>query len=219
MAHDYSNITGEQIVSGVRKYNQRIRILCILGIIVCCFGLIAAFKFLIPSGHYVYTGFAVVLIVICFYALFDGISKAGKTIAAGENAAIFRKFGTPETLAARIAAESGEPLLDSKGSLICDSFIMKHGNFESYIPYDKALLIYRREHSTNGIKDSVSLVVHDAYGDSVQYPFKMGRRGQEQMQEIMMHISQKNEKCAVGYSPQNLNYAKQMATPLDKESE
>lgn len=214
MAHNYSNLTGEQVVAAVRKYNQRNRILCVLGMIAACAALIAIFIFLVPSGHYVYTIFGVLFVIMVFYVLFDQISKAGKTIAAGENAAVFRKFGTPETIAARIAAESGEPLLDSRGSLVCNSFIMKHGNFESYIPFEKALLIYRREHSTNGIKDSVSLVVHDAYGESVQYPFKMGKKAQEQMQEIMRHISNQNEKCAVGYSPQNLNYAKTQAQPL-----
>ena len=213
---NYSELTGDQVVAGVRRYNQRNRLLCILGILVCCAFLVAIIKFMFPGGHYVYGILGVILILLCFYGLFEGISRTTKTIAAGENAAIFRKYGTPETIAARIALESAEPLLDSKGSLVCDSFIMKHGNFESFIPFEKALLIYRREHRTNGIKDSVSLVVHDAFGDSVQYPFKMGRRGQEQMQEIMMHISQKNENCAVGYSPQNLNYAKQNATPLDK---
>ena len=217
MAHHYENLTGEQIVTAVRKRNQRNRILCILGIALACVILVAALKFLVPSGHYIYAILAVLLIVMCFYLAFEGISKASRTIAAGENADLFRKYGTPESIAARIAAESGEPLLDSKGSLICDSFIMQHGNFESYIPFEKALLVYRREHSTNGIKDSVSLVVHDAFGDSIQYPFKMGRRAEEQMREIMEHISQKNEECAVGYSPQNLNYAKQRATPLDGE--
>lgn len=209
MAHNYSSLSGEKIIGSIRKQNKHKLVMYILAIPLLCVFLVAAVIGVLKERDQVFIMiFGVVIIVVLMYAAFNAIGKTRQKLADTEHAALFRKFGSPDSIAARIAEESATPLLDSRGTLVCASFIMKHGSFESYIPFDQALLVYRQEHSTNGIKDSVFLVVHDAYGDSVQYQFRMGKKGTEQMQEIMRHISQQNDQCAVGYSQQNLSYAR-----------
>lgn len=215
MAHNYSALSGEQIVSSIRKKSRHAFVMYVLAIPVLCLFLVAAVIGVLKERDQVLIFlFGIVIIVVFMYAAFSAIGKARKKLADAENCALFRKFGSPDRIAARIAEESAAPLLDSRGTIVCRSFIMKHGDFESYIPFDQTLLVYRQEHSTNGIKDAVFLVLHDAYCNSVSYQFKMGKKGKEQMQEIMKHISQQNAQCAFGYSQQNLSYARQNSVPV-----
>lgn len=218
MAHNYSALTGDKIVQSIRKQNRHKLVMYILAIPFLCLFLVGMLTYMIQEhDEYVIGVIAIVVLSLLLYADVSSIGKTRKALAEAENCALFRKFGSAERIAAKIAEESAAPLLDSRGTIICESFIMKHGNFESYIPFDHALLVYRQEHSTNGIKDAVFLVVHDVYGDSVQYQFKMGKKGKELMQEMMAHISQKNEHCAVGYSQQNLSYARTNTRPVPTE--
>ena len=106
------------------------------------------------------------------------------------------------------SAGAEDLLLDSNKALIAKNFIMKHNDFESYIPFTHVLLCYRKESSTNGIPTAVYFVVHDIYGDSFEYPFKMGKKHREEMVDIMKHISTLSPQAAFGYSQQNLQYAK-----------
>lgn len=215
MAHNYSTLTGDKIVKSIRKQNRHMLVTYILAVPFLCLFLVGTLMYIIQKrDEYVIGVIAIVVLSLLLYADFSSIGKTRKVLAEAEHCALFRKFGSPEQIAAKIAEESTAPLLDSRGTMICKSFIMKHGNFESYIPFEQALLVYRQEHSTNGIKDAVFLVVQDVYGDSVQYQFKMGKKGKEMMQEMMAHISQQNEQCVFGYSQQNLSYARANMRPV-----
>ena len=217
MKKNYASLTGEDVVRCVRKKNQQKRLLCMLGILLAAAGIVGVFLWILRMHEFFYG--ILLLLLLCFvvYALFTGISNAGKVLKNVERSRLFRKFGTPEAIAARVAAECGEPLLDSKGTLICNSFIMKHGDFESFIPFEKALHVYRREHRTNGIQDGVYLVVCDVYGDKQDYSFKFGKKGKLQMQEIIEHILQQAPDCAAGYSKEAIAYAKQKVQKLPEE--
>lgn len=218
MAHSYSSLTGDKIISSIRKQNRHKLMMYILAIPFLCLFLVGMLMYMIQEhDEYVIGVIAVVVLSLLLYAAFSSIGKTRRVLAETEHCALFRKFGSAERIAAKITEESAAPLLDSRGTIICESFIMKHGNFETYIPFDHALLVYRQEHSTNGIKDAVFLVVRDVYGDSVQYQFKMGKKGKELMQEMMAHISRKNEQCAIGYSQQNLSYASTNTKPIPTE--
>lgn len=206
MAHDYSALTGEMLVENVQKSYKRKKILCIVGIPVCCIVLLYSLLQL-KSGS---DGFMCILFaaisVILIYVCLKGIADAKKLIADPMGSMLFKKFGSPESIAQRIAAESGSPLLDAKGALICDSFIMKHGDFESFVPLEEALWVYREEHRTNGIPDGVYLIIYDSYGCKNSYPFKFGKTGKDMMTDIMKHISEKAPKCAFGYSKEAEQY-------------
>lgn len=218
MKKDYSNLTGDEVVRSVRKKNQQKRLLCVLAVLLAAAGMVGIFIWIIRMHEFVY-GILLLLLCVCvIVASFTGIANAGKVLANVEGCRLFRKYGTPETIAARVAAESSNPMLDCKGTLICNSFIMKHGDFESFIPFDKALHIYRREHRTNGIQDGVYLVVSDLYGDKQEYSFKFGRKGKTMMAEIMDHIMQQAPQCAAGYSREAIDYAKQHVQKLPDES-
>lgn len=217
MKKDLSSLTGADILSAVRKRHRRIRVWCIVGIIAACAAIVAG-VIMMRKGEDMFFGILMLLFgAIGIYVAFTEFSKSGKAMKDAENCRVFRKFGSPESIAAKIAEECSTPVLDAKGVLVCDSFIVQRNNFETYVPFSEALLIYRVEHRTNGIKDGVSLAIHDSYGDKQQFPFQLGKRGQEQMQELMQRISEKNERCAFGYSQQNLAYARQNAQTLSED--
>ena len=208
MKQNCADLTGDAVVRGVRKKNNQKRLLCLLGVLAAAAALTGAFIWIIKMHEFFYGGILAILCAFGAYMAFTGVSKANKVLADVENCRLFRKFGTPESIASRIASECGEPLLDSKGTLICNSFIMKHGDFESFIPFEQTLHLFRREHRTNGIQDGVYLVMTDAYGDQQQFPFKIGKKGKAQMEEIVDHIIQQAPNCAVGYTKEALAYVK-----------
>lgn len=206
MAHNYTSLTGDALAAGIRKQNKQVRLLCIFGITAAAGGIIGAILWIKNSREYFYGILLFVLMIVLAYGCMSGISKVNKTIADPLGCPVFRKFGSPDSIAQRIAQECSSPLLNAKGALICDSFIMKHGDFESYVPLEEALWCYREEHRTNGIPDGVYLIIFDSYGEKHQYPFKFGKSGKELMTDIMKHISEKAPECAFGYTPQARQY-------------
>ena len=91
---------------------------------------------------------------------------------------------------------------------------MKHGDFESFKPFGDIVLIYKKEHSTNGIKDSVFLVAYDRFGDSVDYPFKLGKKHAGEMDAVANLIAQHAPECRFGYTQDNLRYVKEHAQQI-----
>ena len=177
MKRNYTDLTGADLIRCIRQYNQRKRLLLVLLILCTAAGLTGVFIWILRMHEFFYGGVLAFICLCVFYAAITVIAKVNRLLADTERCPLFRKFGTPEAIAARIASECSEPLLDSKGTLICNSFIMKHGNFESFIPFEQALHVYRREHRTNGIQDGVYLVVTDAFGDKQEYSFRFGKKG------------------------------------------
>ena len=217
MKRQYTELTGSEIVRGIRSTNQRKRLLAFAGLLLCIAGMFGAFVWIIRMHEYFYGGILVLMCAAIIWALMNRVTKINKVLANVENCPLFRKYGTPESIASRISAECSEPLYDGKGTLICDSFIMKRGDFETYIPFEHALHVFRREHRTNGIQDGVYLCVTDVYGEKQQYSFKMGRKGKAQMQEIVDHIMQQAPDCAAGYSREALTYVKQNTKEIPDE--
>ncbi len=215
MARDYSALTGADLLEGIRK-THRIRtaldvlaILAVAGFLIGCVFLIKLN--LHNTTDIIFGVIGIALCVLVLWVIFGKISEHVRTAAAPEKSRLFRKYGTPDEIAARIAAEYSEPLFAEKSTLICRSFILNQNDFESFIPLDRTLLVYRKESSTNGIKHNVYLVVHDAFGDSFEYPFKLGKKHKQVMTEAMQEISRQSPQCAVGYSPANLSYVKKNA--------
>ena len=220
MARDYNALTGETVLSGIRK-THRFRIAADVFAILFAAGFIIGCVIMLMNNHgdvfrIVMGVIGIALCILVVWVIFGQIGKHIETIAAPEKCRLFRKYGSPESIAARIAAESSEPVIAEKKTLLCRSFILIRDDFESFIPLDKMLHIYRKESSTNGIKHSVYLVGQDIYGDKFEYPFKLGKTHKQIMVNAMEEISRQSPQCAVGYSPQNLAYAKQNIKPLDE---
>lgn len=215
MAKNYVGLTGNDIVKAVRRHN--LWMLLSRGFLILFIAVIltVGMRYLWKSGHYIYLVLAILVALLLFYMCIEAVGKAAATLKNVSRARVFRKYGSPDSIAMRIS--EGEPLLESNKTLLTDSFIMKHGDFESFIPFEDILLIYRKTHATNGVQDGVYLVVHDAYGDSFDYPFKLGKKHESEMENAFAVIMQRADRARVGYLKENLEYAKQNAAEPERE--
>ncbi|MBR6420962.1 MAG: hypothetical protein IKS42_11560 [Oscillospiraceae bacterium] len=209
---NYRAITGEQILKKIRGKNI---IYVVLGGIAC----LAGIGLLILAGTMLHNdddtfaaaGFVGLAFIVC--GLF-GVIKGAKVLKNVENLRIFRKFGSPDELAARISEGCAASFYETSKTLVTESFIMKQGDFESYKPFEDIILIYKKEHRVNGIKDSESLVAYDKFGDSAEYPFKLGRKYAGKMEETANLIAKRAPECLIGYTDDNLSYVKTHAQQL-----
>ena len=214
MAIQYADLTGAQIVGKVRKRNRGIIVKSALLIVLLLAFLVGVIWMIRESGRYLLGIFGIFIIAVLMYVLLQSIGNASNVLKDVEAAPVFRKFGAPETIAARIANGSGNPLLATRRTLIGDGFIMKQGDCESYSPFESVRLMYRKEHRTNGIKDSIFLVVYDEYGNSVEYPFQLGRKHADEMRTAVDEIVRQSTDCRVGYTRENIEWIRSVAKKL-----
>ena len=215
---DYRTLDGKKLTAQVRRKN-RSRVSWNIFYIFCLIAVMAAILIYNVLENHEYLMTIVVLLLCSFgiWALVSSIIKAVGVLRDVPNSRVFRKYGTPDEIAARIAEESGEPILRCRQTLLTRSFIMRTDEPQSYIPLEKAALIYRKEHRTNGIKDSVSLVVHDWYGDQFEYPFKLGKKHAAEMDLAANTIINAASACRVGYTPENLSYIRTNTQPVPEK--
>ena len=214
MAINYTGLTGEQIVGKVRRRNRNTVWKCALGIMLVAAFLVGVIWLIRAEKRYLIGIFGILICLLVIYFLLQSIGKATDVLKDVPSAPVFRKFGSPETIAARVANGADSPLIPSRKTLIGDSFIMKHGDFETYIPFESVRLMYRKEHSTNGVKDSIFLVVYDEYGDSVDYPFQLGKKHADEMRIAAETIAAQAPDCRFGYTKENLDWIKSVAKKL-----
>lgn len=213
MGINYTTISGADIVKAIRKKNTSRLVWSVIG---CIATLLVLFfgGYELRNGGIFYGIMALIMAVIFYVALGSTIAKAAKTLGDVENCRVFRKYGSPDEIAERISEGAVNPVFDSKQALVAEDFIMKHGDFETYIPHKDVLLLYRKEHRTNGVLDSIALVVHDRYGDSFDYPFKLGKKHAGDMQIAADQIGRNAPDARFGYTQDNLQYVKQNAQKI-----
>ena len=203
---DYSIVTGAQIVSSIRRHNIWIAVsrgfLILFVAALLVFGLWYGWKerswFMLIIG--------VLICAFVFYLLIESFGSAVRTLSDIRRARVFLKYGGPDALAMRIS--EGVPQMQIGSTFVTDTYIMQTGNFETFVAFEEILLLYRHEHSTNGVKDGIALMVHDAFGDKFKYPFKLGKRHADEMQDAVQIIMQRADRAALGYTNANLEYAK-----------
>ncbi len=215
MAKNYSALTGSDIVRAVRKKHIKYLIYSIFGIIAGFALLIAVSIYLHRSSEsvvYMILGVLMSACIIGFSCYMLG--KSFLTLRDILHIPLFRKYGSADSIAMQISEHFPAAILESNKVLITDSFIMKHGDYETYIPYEDVLLLYRKEHRTNGVLDSIFLVVYDAYGDNVEYPFKLGKKHADDMDAAAKAIASRAPNCRFGYTKENLAYVQSNKKPL-----
>ncbi|MCQ2417891.1 MAG: hypothetical protein MJ071_08810 [Oscillospiraceae bacterium] len=215
MAKTYDALSGEQIKQKIKKKHV-FRCICgTLGLIAVPLVMYAVIRFGIMQEHEYFTSIIILAVLLVgFSVLGKTLQKSRQTIADIDNIRLFRKYGSAETIAARIAQGCESPLMNTGRSFVGSTFIMQHDNFESYIPFEEILLLYRKVHRTNGVTDGVYLEVHDTYGDHFQYPFRIGKKHEAEMEKVVNKILEQAPNCRVGYTKENLEYAKAAAKEL-----
>ncbi|HBI84877.1 MAG TPA: hypothetical protein DDX71_01110 [Ruminococcus sp.] len=215
MARNYAALTGKKIVKRVRSKHLQTTVVCVLGLGFCILIVCGMIRLVRENHEYITPVFGMVLAALGgWYAVYQFIRQM-KVLRDVPNARVFRKYGTPDEIARTISEESGSSLLESGQTLLTPSFIMKHGDYESFMPSKDIVLMYRKEHRTNGVLDSVFLVCHDQYGDKFDYPFKLGKKHAGKMDFAVGEIVKHCPECRFGYTQENIRFVSQNAKPLN----
>ena len=217
MARNYTALSGAAMVRKIRGQSIRRIVFCLICLAMEIAFLAALLIMMQREREYLTGIFGLLILAFVGYETVKALSKAWRICADAAHARVFRKYGSPDVLAAKISEGSTAVRLESRQTLLTDAFIMKHGDFQTYVPYENVLLLYRKEHRTNGILDSIFLVIHDTYGDKFEYPFKLGKKHAGDMSAAAQEIERHAPDCRFGYTKENLMYAEQHAKKLPEE--
>lgn len=204
---DLQIITADDILTQIRKKKKRTIALLILLILIGVGALVYS-VIAIRVNHDYGSGAvgAIICVVLCAIGIVM-IKKNAECLKDLRHCRVFKKYGTPEEIASRISASAGNRLMDSKRLVLTDDFIMKTNDFETFVPLEAVLLAYKYEHSTNGVKDSVAISIHDEYGDKFEYPISIrNSKNSEELNTICNAIAQRSERVKFGYNGENLKY-------------
>lgn len=216
---DLENLTGETLVQHIRKTNRNKA--AAMGFADAAFAAAAVLITAVRMDGDMDTGtYVVALIILGGLMVYMTVCcwRFARVARDPERAKLFRKYGTPDDIAAQIAAGMGRCIVNTRKAYVTDTFIMHKSNIESFIPYSHAVLAYKKEHSTNGIKDGVFLTVHDVYGDSFDYPFPLSKKKAEEMDRTAAAIAAGAPMCRFGYTGENLSYAKSVKREIPERN-
>ncbi|MBR3679766.1 MAG: hypothetical protein IKL87_06140 [Oscillospiraceae bacterium] len=203
-------LTGKQMVKKIRNANLASAfggvLLWVLGVVV-----ILAAVANVRNNHD-YASAILMMLVGAALLIGGGALFIAKLVILKDvaNCKVFRKYGSPDELAAEISEAAFNNLIDSKQVLVSDRFLLAVNNFESFMPYESVRLLYKKEHRTNGILDGIFLVAWDEYGDSFDYPFKVGKRNAAVFENACNEIANRCTNARFGYNAENLKYAKSL---------
>lgn len=209
-----TELTGQIILSRLRTRKRWEA----FGYSILTLPFLALFVFVI---HYLFAGGDYAMGIIC--SLISGICvfffafkvlRALKMAFHTEKATVFRKYGDPDEIADRINSGLENILLEQRAVIVTEEYILLRKHYETFVPLTDIMLMYRKEHRTNGILDSVALVVHDRYGEQYEYPFSLKKNSAGDMDYVAGEIRKRVPDCIVGYNPVNLAYVKEHRKPI-----
>ncbi|MBR6108029.1 MAG: hypothetical protein IKQ39_08485 [Oscillospiraceae bacterium] len=192
-------ITAEELLQEIHKKHVRQRTIAMIAMIVGI--LLTAFFFLVSVGFGIFFAVATVLIPLAIFCYLN--SKAQNT----EGLPIFKRYGTPDELASMLRSGGDKVIYQANNFLMTETFILNPHDLESLIPLTDIQLVYIFKNSTNGIPTDQGMKVHDIYNNQVQFQFKLGKKGREEIAEIMRRMSLAAPWIVFGYSPQNVGAA------------
>lgn len=203
-----TTLTGPKLVSKIRRANLWklfvFGLLLLLGILIVA----AAVAFVRNEHEYLKAILMLAVgVLLCWWSGTE-FGKRLKVLVNVRNSRMFRKYGSPEEIASIISNSAESSLIVNKKVLLTESFIFTPSNPESYVPFESVRLFYRKEHRTNGVQDGLYITVWDEFGDTYDYPFKMGTRHAVDFEDAMKELSVRCKNTMIGYSAANISTVK-----------
>ena len=192
-------ITAEELIGEIRKKYKKH---CIAALVILIFGiLVSAFFYMVAIGAGILLTAFLVLIPLAY------ILYTRSKLKNIENIRVFRCYGTPDELASLIRNGSDGVLHQGKNLLLTKQFMMNPNDLESIIPLTCVQLAYIHTESYNGIPTSQTMKVHDIYNYTIEFSFKIGKKGREEIVGILTEIGNAAPWITLGYSPANVRAA------------
>ncbi len=192
-------ITATELLQEIHKKHVKQRTIALVVMIVGI--LLTAFFFLVSVGFGIFFAVVTVLIPLALFLYLN--SKAKNT----EGLPIFKRYGTPDELAALLRDGGNKVIYQANNFLMTETFILNPNDLESLIPLSDLQLVYLFKNSTNGIPTDQGMTVHDIYNHQTRFQFRLGKKGREEITEIMRRMSVAAPWIVFGYSPQNVSAA------------
>ncbi len=209
-----SLLTGNKIVRQIRTRNSWAAVGYFFFLLFAVLLLLAAGMFAFKEERlFIALACAVFGALLMLYAAKRFFSAVKAAFRPGAHR-LFRKYGSPDDLAERILQGENESMMDHPQLMITERFLMKRKDFESFVLYECILLLYRKEHRTNGVLDGIYLVVHDCYGDSYEYPFRLSNKYAGDLEFAASEIAKRAPESRFGYTTENLKWVKENVRPL-----
>ena len=193
MARNYTGLTGKKLIRAINRKNRHglVRSLLYTPAALAAAGL--TIPFMKDTGNYP-AGVIVMLIALGIAAAFGmNIPRQIKMMTDAEDSGFFRTHGNADEIASLIESEYEVPLLDDEGTLICRSFIMTHGDFESFKRFEDLFSVNLQVYSKNGVPMRLYFSVTDLGGDHRTNPVKL--KYQKEAEEILHHMKMKAVKA------------------------
>lgn len=169
---------------------------------------------LFTSGNFAMDIVAGLISGVC---IFFFVKKGLHTLKIALNprkATVFRKYGDPDEIADRIHKGLESILLEQREVVVTEEYILRRKHYETFVPLADIMLMYRKEHRTYGMLDSISLIVHDRYGEQYEYPFTLKKKNASDMDYVAGEITKRTPDCICGYDSANLAYVKEHQVPI-----
>ncbi len=198
-----SSITAESLVRIIRKRNLRYGIGAIFFVLLSCLLLMVACD-MIRNQSYGYGLLGILVSVICIDQSFTAAVTRLSVVSDTDHCRFFRKFGSPEQIAAQMTDEAERILFQHKSIILTQSYIINTNDLETFLPYDQIRLLYRETHRTNGVADGTYLVLHDAFNDIHKYAFPIGKKKAAIQNEAASLIIERAPNVLIGYTNDNL---------------
>lgn len=209
-----TEVTGQTIISRLRTKKGWES----FGYGVLTLPFLAMFLFVLfysfTSGEYAMCIVTGLISGVCIYFFAAKALRALKMAVAPQKATVFRKYGEPEEIADRINRGLENILLEQRDVIVTEEYILRRKCYETFVPLTDIMWMYRKEHRTNGVLDSIALVVFDRYGEQYEYPFSLKKQFAGDMDFVFGEISKRVPDCILGYNPVNMAHAKENKKPI-----
>ncbi len=198
-ARQLRNLTGDKLLKQIRRYHQK-KLFISAGFLLLFAGATAFLTWRIGCA-----GLAGLLPCLCCACL------AGYrllNLLHPEKSLLFRKYGTPDTVAEMIAADAADIFFENRKMIVSQHFLLKKDNPESLMRFEWILLAYIRHSGAAPLPRGIFLAAHDCWGSRQFYPFAVGEQ-QIFKPEILLDKIKKNAPgVQIGSSAEHFAYAK-----------
>lgn len=126
-----------------------------------------------------------------------------------EQARVFRKYGTPEKVAALLRQGSKAVFFDNGALCMTESYLLNRTAPEQLVLLTDVLAVYSE---LRGKEEY--LVVHDRWGDVFRYPFAVGQKQVFRIGILADKIKKAAPACRTKHRPEDMEYIGQHTEPL-----
>lgn len=193
---ELQSLNADALTNCIRRKYQHYLTFMIFGILVMLIiGIVLTVRFGI-FGAVIGT----VLLAIALYAFMQVNARRMHP----ENADVFRKYGTPETVAEILRKGSSDVFFDNGRLVVTEQYMLDISDPETLLIFPNALTVY-----PDGVQGKEEyLVVYDKWGKKLRYPFTNGKQ-QVMKSVILIDKVRKNAPgCRCGHRPEDMEYVR-----------